>query len=165
LASTSKKVLVQRFDRESLSGFVNPRSWLHDEGLELLTLNGSVSRIPYSDIKLVSFVRDFESPGLPLERRAFQNRPKVEGLWLRMEFRDGDTLEGLHANSLLALEPQGFMVTPPDPSGYHQRLFIPRSALKQVQVLGVVGSPLRRAAKRKPAAREQIGLFESSSSG
>jgi hypothetical protein len=158
-------VLVQRFDRESITGFVNPRSWLHPDGLEMLTLSGSISKVPYSDIKLVSFVRDFESTAVPLERRAFQNRPKQAGLWLRMEFRDGDTLEGLHANSLLAVEPQGFMVIPPDPTGLHQRLFIPRSALTQVQVLGVVGSPLRRTAKRKPAAREQIGLFESSSSG
>ena len=35
----------------------------------------------------------------------------------------------------------------------------PRAALKELQVLGVVGSALRRR-KPKPPAKEQIGLFE-----
>jgi len=50
-------------------------------------------------------------------------------------------------------------VIPPDPYSNQQRVFVPRVALRAVDVLGVVGSPLKR---RKPKAvpKEQIGLFE-----
>ena len=48
---------------------------------------------------------------------------------------------------------------PPDPGFQNQRLFIPKTALIAVQVLGVIGSPLRLR-KPKPTAKEQIELFE-----
>jgi hypothetical protein len=76
-----------------------------------------------------------------------------------MTLRDGEILEGVLANNLLALGPYGFNVVPPDAYSNQQRVFVPRSALSAVQVLGVVGSPLRKR-KGKPPAREQIGLFE-----
>ena len=37
--------------------------------------------------------------------------------------------------------------------------FVPRAALKSVEVLGVVGSPLNRR-KTKTAPKDQIGLFD-----
>ena len=83
----------------------------------------------------------------------------MEGLWVRLRFRDGDAMDGLLANNLLQLENQGFTIIPPDPGFQNQRVFVPKAALTEVQVLGVVGSPLRRR-KAKPEAKEQIGLFE-----
>jgi len=50
-------------------------------------------------------------------------------------------------------------VVPPDPTSSNQRVFVPRAALADVQVLGVVGSPLRPA-KPKPKPKDQIELFE-----
>ena len=41
----------------------------------------------------------------------------------------------------------------------HQRIFAPREALRAVEVLGVVGSPLNRR-KTKPGTKEQITLFD-----
>ncbi len=158
--STHKKVLVSRFDREMLTGFVNPQGYLLAEGLELLTLNGAVSLIPYGDIKLVCFVRDFEQGEPRKELRLFTTRPKMEGLWLRMRFRDGDSMDGLLANNLLQLDPHGFSVVPPDPGFQNQRIFVPKAALSEVQVLGVVGSALRAGRKPKAVPKEQIELFE-----
>ena len=68
-------------------------------------------------------------------------------------------MEGVMPNNLLPLEPYGFTIIPPDPYSNQQRLFIPRAALQAVEVLGVVGSPLKKR-KPKAAAKEQIGLFE-----
>ena len=158
--STHKKVLVSRFDREMLSGFVNPQSYLLPEGLELLSLNGAVSVVPYGEIKLVCFVRDFEQGEPSKELRLFTTRPKMEGLWLRMQFRDGDAMDGLLANNLLQLDPYGFSVIPPDPGFQNQRIFVPKAALAEVKVLGVVGSPLRAARKPKAVPKEQIEMFE-----
>ena len=156
--STNKKVLVSRFDREALSGFVNPQNYLLPEGLEILSQEGAVNVVPYGEVKLVCFVRDFQQGEPRKELRLFTTRPKMEGLWIRMRFRDGDAMDGLLSNNLLLLEPYGFSVIPPDPGFQNQRVFIPKAALAGVQVLGVIGSPLR-IRKTKPTPKEQIELF------
>ena len=157
--STNKKVLVSRFDREPLSGFVSPQNYLLPEGLELLSQDGAVNIVPYAEVKLVCFVRDFQQGEPRKELRLFTTRPKMEGLWIRMRFRDGDAMDGLFSNNLLLMEPYGFSVIPPDPGFQNQRVFIPKAAVTGVQVLGVIGSPLR-IRKTKPTPKEQIGLFE-----
>ncbi|HZT30461.1 MAG TPA: hypothetical protein VFA33_11285 [Bryobacteraceae bacterium] len=157
--STTKKVRVTRFDREPVLGYVNPQTYLRGTGVELLTPDGGFSTIPYEDVKTVCFVRDFEAPEPAVERRTFHTRPKMDGLWVRARFRDGEILDGILANNLLQLDAQGFTLIPPDPTSNNQRLFLPRAALTEIQVLGVVGSPLRRP-KPKPAPQEQIGLFD-----
>ncbi len=158
-ASTSKKVVIRRFERESVSGFVNPRTYLQPQGVELLAQSGTVTVIPYAEVKVVCFVREFSNSEPPAGPRLFQARPKSEGLWVRMCFLDGELLDGLLANNLLQLEPLGFTVVPPNPSSNNQRLFVPRSALKEFHVLGVVGSPLRPR-KRAPAPKDQLEMFE-----
>jgi hypothetical protein len=157
--STSKKVVVRRFEREALTGFVNPGHYLLPEGIELLSQSGTISLLPYSEVKAVCFVRDFESSEGQPSQRLFHTRPKMEGLWVRMRFLDGELMDGLLPNNLLQLEPSGFTVVPPNPSSNNQRIFVPRSALRDFQVLGVVGSPLRRR-KPKVVPKEQIEMFE-----
>jgi hypothetical protein len=155
--STTKKAILRRFEKEPLVGYLNPLTFLQLTGIELLSPAGNVVLVPYSDVKTVAFVRDFESASEPA-RQIFQTRPKMEGLWVRLEYRDGDVTEGILPNNLLQIETHGFTIIPPDAYGNTQRLFVPRTALRSVQVLGVVGSPLKK--KVKPAAKDQIGLFE-----
>jgi hypothetical protein len=157
--STAKKVLIRRFDREPLTGFVNAQTYLQPGGVELLAPNGALSTVPYSDIKAVCFVRDFEVSEAVQGRKVFNSRPKTEGLWVRMQLRDGEILDGVLSNDLLQLIPEGFILTPPDAYSNNQKWFVPRAALAQFNVLGVVGSPLTRR-KPKPAAVDQIGLFD-----
>lgn len=126
----------------------------------MLSAQGNMITLPYAEIKIVSFVRDFQAENTgEAERRVFLTRPKMDGLWVRLAFRDGDIIEGVLPNNLLQLEHYGFTVIPPDSYSNRQRVFAPRAALRSVEVLGVVGSPLTKR-KAKPAAKEQIGLFE-----
>ena len=157
--STTKKAVVRRFDRESLAGFVNPGTYLQPGGVELMTPSGNLMLVPYHEVKMVAFVRDFETADPAHERKVFNTRPKTDGLWLRLTLRDGEVMEGVLTNNLLALDAIGFNVVPPDAYSNHQRIFVPRSALAEAQVLGVVGSALRKRAG-KPPAKEQIGLFD-----
>jgi hypothetical protein len=143
---------------ESLAGYVNPASYLQPAGVELLSALGTVSTVPYEEIKTICFVRDFEGAG-EAGRRVFNTRPKMEGLWVSLQFRDGEVMEGIMPNNLLQLEPYGFSVIPPDTYSNHQRVFIPRAAVESVEVLGVVGSPLKKR-KAKAVPKEQIGLFD-----
>jgi hypothetical protein len=154
-SSTAKKVVVRRFDRENLTGFVNSLSYLQPTAVELLKPDGTLVLLPYEEVKSVCFVKDFEAEAE--SRRVFMTRPKLEGLWVRMQLRDGEILDGILPNNLLVWDIAGFTVTPPEPDANNQRVFVPRPALKSIQVLGVVGSPLR--AKRKKAAPDQPTLF------
>ncbi len=160
-ASTNKRVLIVRFDREALPGYVNTATWLQPAGVEYLSQQGAIGTVPYGEIKLVAFVREFEHNAPGPELRQFTSRPKAAGLWLRMEFRDGGHMDGVLPNNLLLVEPAGFSVIPPDPEFQTQRVFVPRAALRQVQVLGVIGSPVaRNRRKTAPPAGGQIEMFD-----
>jgi hypothetical protein len=158
--SSNKKVLVSRFDRETLAGFVQSPGGFLGDAVELLTPEGSLIRVPYSETKAVCFVRDFDAGDTLREHRAFLTRPKSAGLWVRVQFRDHDSLEGMMANNLALVEPYGFSLVPPDPTFQNQRIFVPRAAVSEVQVLGVIGSPLRRRpSKRVEQEPGQLDLF------
>jgi Family of unknown function (DUF6982) len=157
--STSKKVVAVRFDRAPVAGFVNPATFLGAAGVEVLTTGGSVITLPYVDLKVLSFVRDFDKEADWRGNRFFAARPKMAGLWVRLSFRDGDSIEGVIPNNLLLIDPRGVTIAPPDAGFLNQRLFIPRDALTQMQVLGVIGSPLRRR-PAKPLPKEQLDMFE-----
>ncbi|MGH9559117.1 MAG: DUF6982 domain-containing protein [Bryobacteraceae bacterium] len=157
--SSNKKVLVERFDREALAGFLHTPGGFNLDALEMLTPEGKLVRVPYSETKAVCFVREFEGGGWR-EHRYFAARPKSAGLWLRLSFRDGDSIEGVLANNLMLLDPSGFSIVPPDPTFQNQRIFVPRAALADVQVLGVIGGAARRRPpKRVPQDDEQLEMF------
>jgi hypothetical protein len=111
-------------------------------------------------VKAVHFVREFEEKPGHEERKVFASRPKLEGLWLRLRFRDQEVIEGILANNLLLVDPAGFTITPPDPYANSQRIFVPRKALAELTVLGVIGSAVAPSRKKKaPDVSEQISLF------
>lgn len=156
-SSTShKKVFVETFDGRTLPGYVTPAHLDRAEGLELLNVNGEVEQVDPDRVRAVYFVNDFEQKFLPA-RKSFLSRPKLDGLWVRVKYRDEDTLEGVVANDLLALLDRGVHLTPPDPGTNCTRIFIPRAAIAEMTVLGVVGIARRTSAKR--AAAPQPTLF------
>jgi Family of unknown function (DUF6982) len=143
MPSTHKKVVVHKTDRDSLNGYVAPANFIREGKLELLNTAGNVVAIDLRDIKLVYFVRDFgevESPS----RKTFTTRPRTEGLWVRMKFKDNDIVEGMMPNDLSANVAEGFLVNPPDLRSNTQRMFVPRSALESLTVLAVIGAARRR---------------------
>jgi hypothetical protein len=144
-ASTHKKVVVEFIDRKSLRGFLNPSRIGECPSLDLLTPDGEHEEIPREKVRAIYFVRDLASEFEP-ERTAFLSRPKLDGLWIRLRFRDGATLEGVIPNDLLAYMENGLQLTPPDFNSNTDRIYVPRSALTELTVLGVVG-----VARRKPA--------------
>ena len=154
-ASTHKKVVVRFLDRTVLRGYLNPSRLGDSETLDLLTPDGEQRSFAEKDVRSIYFVREFADDFEP-ERKAFLSRPKLDGLWVRLKFRDEDTIEGVVPNDLLSLLDRGVQITPPDLHGTTIKIFIPRTALTEMTVLGVVG-----IARRKPAAAQppQPGLF------
>ncbi len=119
-----------------------------------------MSIVPYSEMKLVCFVRDFQQGEPRKELRLFTTRPKMEGLWLRMHFRDGDAMDGILPNNLLQLDSFGFSVMPPDPGFQNQRIFVPKAALSKIAGVGGGRQSAAGAAQsRSRAAKEQLEMF------
>ena len=147
MPSTHKKVIVRKRGRDSVSGYVSPANFVVEGKLELLNPAGKVVQIDMAEIKSVDFVRDF-SDLTTSGRRTFTNRPRTEGLWVRLRFTDNDVLEGMMPNDLVQISPEGYLITPPDTRGNIQRVFVPKSALEEMNVLAVIGRPESR---RKPA--------------
>ncbi|MGA7687238.1 MAG: hypothetical protein WCA58_19655, partial [Terriglobales bacterium] len=158
MPSTHKKVIVRKADRDSISGFVAPANFVVDGKLELLNTTGNVVAIDLHDIKAVYFVREFSDSDLML-RKTFTTRPRTEGLWVRLKFKDSDMMEGILPNDLTQNPPEGFLINPPDLRSNTQRVFVPREALTSVIVLAVVGSARRR--RKGPPDTRQVTLFES----
>lgn len=149
-ASTLKKVVVLLLDRSTLKGYLDARTLGRSEAMDLLTPDGEHHSVELRDIKSVYFVREFGDSFEP-ERKAFLSRPKIDGLWVRLRFQDEDVMEGIVSNDLIELLDGGVRLTPPDLHGNVLHMFVPRTALAEVKVLGVVG-----AARRTPRATREI---------
>ena len=184
MSSSHKKVIVRRLTGDVLPGYLaasgflerKPASRTVDEPakavLSLLDLGGRVIPVPLDEVKMVSYVRDFNlsDPGNPerLTRRAFLARPRAEGLWVRLTFRTGDLLEGLAPVDLALvddlLDDGGLFLLPPDTRSNTQRIYVPRAALATLQVLAVVTSPSKRRPTVVPVRGDnaQEELFRSS---
>jgi hypothetical protein len=148
--------VVRFFDGSFERGYLNPGKLGDAEILDLLTQEGEHLNVDLQGVRSIYFVREFSNDFEP-ERKAFLSRPKLDGLWVLLKFRDGDTIEGVVPNDLLSLLDRGVQITPPDLHGTTLRIFIPRSALTQMTVLGVVGIARRKQAAAP--AQPQPGLF------
>lgn len=162
-SSTRKKVVIRKLDRDLVKGYVESDAFLTPEGVQVLDLEGRLLKLPLENIKGIYFVRDFDGQPDRPERKVFLSRPRLTGLWVRMTFKDAEVLDGLISENLLSLEPQGFLVTPPDVYSNNLKIYIPRSALAAMEVLDVISEGGRRAhrqtGRRPTEASTQIGLF------
>ncbi len=108
--------MVVFYDHERVEGYLNPLRVRDPEPLDLLTVNGEHKPLSLKNVRAIYFVREFNGAYEP-ERKAFLSRPKLEGLWVRLKFKDNETLEGVVPNDLLALLDSGVQITPPDLNG------------------------------------------------
>jgi hypothetical protein len=156
MPSTHKKVIVRKVDRDTVNGYVSPAHFVHDGKLELLNTSGNVVGIDVVDIKVVLFVREFGDAD-SLSRKTFTTRPRTEGLWVKIKFKDGEVMEGLMPNDLSLNIAEGFLINPPDLRSNVQRMFVPRMALESLTVLAVIGASKRQ--RRGPADVRQVPMF------
>jgi hypothetical protein len=155
MPSTHKKVIVRKMGRDSISGYVAPAHFVVEGKLELLNPSGKVVLIDLAEIKSVDFVRDFTETATS-GRKTFTTRPRTEGLWVRLKFIDNDVLEGMMANDLTQMVPEGYLIIPPDTRGNIQRVFVPKSALHEMNVLAVIGRPEGRRKTAEDVHQEKL---------
>lgn len=149
MAVSRKKTIARKLSNDWVAGYLPPSNFLRDGAVELLALDGKTLQLPAADLKWICFVRDFNSGDTSnperLLRKTFTGRPRTEGLLLRLHLSDGDTIEGLAANDVSLVSGQGLFLTPPDVRSNTQRLWIPPTAVSELEVIALIG-----ASKRKP---------------
>jgi hypothetical protein len=155
MGTTHKKVIVRKLDRDTVNGYVSA-VFVSDGKVQVLNTAGNVVGIDLRDVKGVYFVREFgESESLT--RKTFTSRPRTEGLWVRLRFRDNEIIEGMMPNDLVQEGPDGFSIIPPDTRSNTQRIFVPRSALAEMTVLAVIGE--RKTQRHRPDDTRQVPMF------
>jgi hypothetical protein len=147
--SKSEKVVIQ-FGEELIKGYLVSQTW---NTIEELLRNapdsppkifrvrrlGSdvVEDIPTENAKAVFYVNnfdgDFEHKPLQFHTRA----PIVHGIWVRLEFFDGEVMEGIVHNSIRYLVDPGFFLQPTDPGSNNRLVYVMKSGLKDYRVLGM----------------------------
>jgi len=177
MPAAHRKVIVRRFLGDTLPGYLPASAFVRNGGISLLDLGGRLNSLPLSDIKHISYVRDFNLSDTAnperITRRAFLARPRNEGLWVRLTFRSSDPrnpdiLEGLAPTDITLLDDllndSGIQITPPDTRSNTQRIYIPRSSIADLQILALITSPSRRKAAPTPKSAKddlQEELFHS----
>jgi hypothetical protein len=164
MSTSRKKVIVRRFSGDTLPGYLPHAAFVHNQSLDLLDLSGRIIPLPLSDIKTISYVRDFNLSDTVnperLNRRTFLARPRSEGLWVRMTFRTGELLEGLTPTDCSLLDAlindAGLFLTPPDTRSNTQRIYVPRAALTELQLLAVITTPSRRQPLPSDTAKQNL---------
>jgi hypothetical protein len=160
MPASRKKVIVRKLSQEWISGYLPPAFPVEGGELGVLDLDGKVTSVPLSQVKWICFVREFSSPDIDdperLRMKAFLRRPRSQGLWLRARLKDNDSIEGLAQNDASLLDSHGFFVVPPDSRSNTQRIFIPRLAVKELEILAVI----RVRASRHAPDEAQESLFK-----
>jgi len=159
VSATRKPVIVRKLTRDWCAGYAAANPAAPDPSspdLELLDISGKLLRIAWEQIKWVCYVRELgsaegsASDGVNPERllrRRFASRPRVAGVWLRLTLGDGEELEGVASNDRSLVDGAGLLLTPPDTRSNTQRVFVPRSSIRELTVLGVISPPASRAEK------------------
>jgi hypothetical protein len=166
MASLRKPVIVRKFSRDWSAGYASANFGQDAAELEILDLTGKVIWIAWKQVKWVCYVKDFPAqtgsdaanPERLLHKR-FSIRPRAAGLWMRMTLTDGDELEGLAANDRTLLDGAGVLLTPPDTRSNTQRIYVPRSSIQTMEVVGLIRSAAGKTPVRHGTPADQPELF------
>ena len=144
-----EKVVIH-LESEVIKGFLESRPMGTLDALLLNATNGmssflrirrlgaeSVEEIPTDHAKAVFFVNEFEGDAQHKDLQFYRRAPLVHGVWMRIEFLDGEVMEGLVHNTIHYFVDPGFFIRPTDPSSNNSLVYVLKSALRDCRVLGL----------------------------
>jgi len=105
-----------------------------------------VEKIDIGDAKAIFFVREFEGDSRRKDLHFAKMAPIVHGIWIRIEFLDGEVMEGIVHNTIHHLVNPGFFLQPTDPEGNNLLVYIFKSQIRDYRVLGLRKLPNHSAA-------------------
>ena len=145
----SEKVVIQFGDR-TIKGYLDSPAWNtveemlshaphgSPESFRVRSLDtGSVEEISADEIKAVFYVNSFEGDSKHEILNFHSRAPIVHGIWMRLQFRDGEVMEGIVYNSIRYLVDPGFFLMPTDPDSNNRLVYVRKDWLADHRVLGM----------------------------
>jgi len=131
--SSLQKVIVRTRDGEVIPGFANQDRI--SKTLKIITQQGKEQKFSIDKLKAVFFVKDFQ--GNPeYDEIKFLNKQSVSSMvWVRVEFFDGEVLEGKIPNNMELISSPGFYLSPSDRDTNNKRVYVVKSSLKNFTFL------------------------------
>ena len=149
VATKSEQVVIQ-FGNRTLKGYLESPIWNTIEDLLSILPASSpdtvrvrhqdsdvVEEILTKDIKAVFYVNTFEGDSDHKQLNFHSRAPVAQGIWMRLQFRDGEVMEGIVYNSLRYLIDPGFFLLPTDPDSNNRLVYVMKSWLVDHRVLGM----------------------------
>jgi hypothetical protein len=144
----SEKVVIQ-FGTRTVKGYLESPAWNTIEELlsgaplstpEILHVrlfdSNSVEEISIKDVKAIFYVHNFDGDANHKEMSFYGKSPIVHGIWMRVQFLDGEVIEGIVHNSIRYLLDPGFFLVPTHPGSNNKLIYISKSQLADHRVLG-----------------------------
>lgn len=144
----SEKVVIQ-FGTRTVKGHLETPVWNTIEELlseaplsapEILRIrpleSDIVEEILIKDVKAIFYVHSFDGDAKHKELSFYGKSPIVHGIWMRVQFLDGEVMEGIVNNSIRYLVDPGFFLLPTDPLGNNKLVYVVKSQLADHRVLG-----------------------------
>ena len=97
----------------------------------------TVEEIPIGGVKAVFYVNSFDGDSDHKELKFHTRAPIAHGIWMRIQFLDGEVMEGIAYNSIRYLVDPGFFLIPTDPGGNNKLVYVVKSWLADHRVLGM----------------------------
>ncbi len=133
MESSLSKVVVRKQDGEVIHGFAGER--MLDKDVRILDRKGKERSFELADLKAVFFVHDFEGDPDYQDLRFLGKQEPSSMVWVRIEFQDGEVLEGKVRNNIDLLSSHGLYVWPSDQETNNKRTFVVRRAIKSFAFL------------------------------
>ena len=105
--------------------------------IKLELSSGATKVIDIETTKALFFVKSLEGRADYVELKFFERNPQIEGLWIKVRFRDGEVTEGIVHNSLPFVTDSGFFLRPPDPQSNNRVVYVVKSFLTDFRILGI----------------------------
>ena len=152
-SSTTYRIVI-RYEDYAIRGFAQaddlgsidqllrnePSSSLDTIRLKLMD-SDTVEDVSTHNAKAVFFVKTFDGDVRHRALHFHENAPIVQGLWVRVAFHDGETIEGIIRNSRDYVLEHGFFMMPTDPNGHNRLIYVLKDRLKDFNVLGMRNAP------------------------
>jgi hypothetical protein len=147
--SRSEKVVIQ-FGTRIIKGYLDSPAWSTVEELLSHASHSSpesflvrhydtnnIEEIASREIKAVFYVNSFEGDAEHQHLNFHSRAPIVPGIWMRVQFLDGEVMEGIVYNSIRYLVEPGFFLMPTDPESNNKLVYVIKSQLADHRVLGM----------------------------
>jgi hypothetical protein len=142
--------VVVRCGARVIKGYLESPHWNSaDEALQLSPEHAGVvfrirhlesdviEEVPVNEIKAVFFVSDLNGEPDHNNLRFHALEPIISGIWVQVQFRDGEVIEGIVENSIRFLTEPGFFLRPTDPGGNNKLVYVMKNWLTDHHVLGL----------------------------